>query len=242
MTAHRLATRLDQIDTTVSGSSPAVSTTLICDDLLLRTELQHMLSGTPLTVAEGFSSAWPTLVSGRAQEPALVIFAASQLPGGMLNMVQWTKERFPATRIVVLADRFDLSFVRQGRDAGVNGFCLIGSSREVLITSLELVRLGELVLPPALVGALLDEVPSTPDLKPADPRLSSISAREAAILTCLMEGASNKVIARKLGLAEETVKAHLKAILRKIGVANRTQAALWAAEHLPLGPGTALRS
>ena len=241
MTPQRLATRLDHINTTDSGSEPAVCTALFCDSFLLRTELQHILSGTPLTIAEGFSSAWPALVSGRVQEPALVIFAANQLPSGMLNMVQWTKERFPATRIVVLADRFDLSFVRQGRHAGVNGFCLIGSSREVLITSLELVRLGQLILPPALVGALLDEVPLTPDPKPADPRLSRISAREAAILTYLMEGASNKVIARKLGLAEETVKAHLKAILRKIGVANRTQAAMWAAEHLPTGPGTSLR-
>jgi len=233
MTAQRLATQLDQTDTTVSNSRPAVSTTLFCDKLLLRTELQHILSGIPLTIAEGFSAAWPTLVSRWTQEPALVIFAANQLPTDMLNMVQWTKERFPATRIVVLADRFDLSFVRRGRNVGVNGFCLTGSNHEVLITSLELVRLGELVLPPTLIEALLDEVALVPDAKPSDPKLSSISAREAAILTCLMEGASNKVIARQLDLAEETVKAHLKAIHRKIGVANRPQAAIWAAEHLP---------
>src|SRR5918994_6046361 len=106
MTAQRLATPLDQTDIIVSGSRPAVSTALFCDSPLLRAELQHILSGTPLTVAEGFSAAWPTLVSGRFQEPTLVIFATNQLPSGMLNMVQWTKERFPASRIVVLADHF----------------------------------------------------------------------------------------------------------------------------------------
>jgi two-component system, NarL family, nitrate/nitrite response regulator NarL len=243
MTAQRFSTRLDQTHTPVSGLGPEASTALICDSPVLRAELQHILAGTPLTVAEGFSAAWPTLVSGRVQEPTLVIFAANRLPSSMLKMVQRTKERFPAARIVVLADYFDLRFVRHGRDAGVEGFCLIGSSRSVLITSLELVRLGEPVLPSTLVRGILDELPLRlgpklqnnilADPKPADPRLSSLSAREAAILTCLIEGASNKAIARKFDLAEGTVKVHMKAILRKIGMANRTQAAIWAAEHLP---------
>ena len=49
---------------------------------------------------------------------------------------------------------------------------------------------------------------------------------------CLMQGSPNKVIARKLDVAEATVKVHIKAILRKIRVANRTQAAMWAVNHL----------
>jgi two-component system nitrate/nitrite response regulator NarL len=59
-----------------------------------------------------------------------------------------------------------------------------------------------------------------------------LSFREASILRCLMDGDSNKVIARKCDIAETTVKVHIKAILRKIGVKNRTQAALWATVHL----------
>lgn len=58
-----------------------------------------------------------------------------------------------------------------------------------------------------------------------------LSAREAEILHCLMEGAPNKTIARKLDVAEATVKVHVKAILRKIRVTNRTQAAMWAVTH-----------
>ncbi len=59
-----------------------------------------------------------------------------------------------------------------------------------------------------------------------------LSNREAEILHCLMQGAPNKIIARQLDVAEATVKVHVKAILRKIQVANRTQAAMWAVEHL----------
>ena len=73
-----------------------------------------------------------------------------------------------------------------------------------------------------------------------------LSNREAEILHCLMQGAPNKIIARQLDVAEATVKVHVKAILRRISVANRTQAAMWAVEHLsPTGsedPGIALRS
>ena len=58
-----------------------------------------------------------------------------------------------------------------------------------------------------------------------------LSAREAAVLGCLVEGSSNKVIARKVEMAEATVKVHIKAILRKIRVKNRTQAAIWAISH-----------
>ena len=54
-----------------------------------------------------------------------------------------------------------------------------------------------------------------------------LSARQIAILRCLVEGASNKIIARKLKIADATVKVHVKAILRKIRVQNRTQAAIW---------------
>jgi two-component system nitrate/nitrite response regulator NarL len=58
------------------------------------------------------------------------------------------------------------------------------------------------------------------------------SDREAQILRLLTTGASNKLIARELGLAEATIKVHIKAILRKAKAANRTQAAIWATQHL----------
>ena len=63
-----------------------------------------------------------------------------------------------------------------------------------------------------------------------------LSSREAQILTCLRDGAPNKVIARQLNLSEATVKVHVKAILKKIGACNRTQAALWAARHVRTEP------
>jgi two-component system nitrate/nitrite response regulator NarL len=64
----------------------------------------------------------------------------------------------------------------------------------------------------------------------------NLSGREEAILRLLTEGAPNKIIARKLGMAEATVKVHVKAILRKLRAQNRTQAAMWATTHLSSAP------
>jgi two-component system nitrate/nitrite response regulator NarL len=122
----------------------------------------------------------------------------------------------------------------------------MGSSREVLIKSLELVVLGQLVLPTELITSLLNRAEASdaqwPQGRPSDRRVvpegqrtGRLSAREAEILRHLMEGAANKVIARKLDVAEATVKVHIKAILRKVGAANRTQAAMWASTYLPTG-------
>jgi two-component system nitrate/nitrite response regulator NarL len=67
--------------------------------------------------------------------------------------------------------------------------------------------------------------------------MHKLSNREAEILRCIMQGEPNKVIARKLEVTEATIKVHVKAILRKIGAANRTQAAMWANENLTRRPG-----
>jgi two-component system, NarL family, nitrate/nitrite response regulator NarL len=225
-----------------SGLETTVATALICDNSLLRSGLQHILAGTPFVIVEGSPATGSRLISGVDQEPALVMLAVSQPSSHTPEMVRQVKGRHPAARIVVLAEQFDPEFLRPALEAGINGFCLTSSSREVLITSLELVMLGESVLVGPVARSVLDSMVLSPEPEPAskvpnepnapDPRVQRLSAREAEILSSLMEGAPNKIIARKLHVAEATVKVHIKAILRKVGAANRTQAAMWAMDHL----------
>ena len=83
----------------------------------------------------------------------------------------------------------------------------------------------------AEISEACDAVPAS-ELEPPERALPlTLTDRETAILTCLTEGQSNKRIARKFGVAEATVKVHIKAILRKIRAKNRTQAAIWAVHH-----------
>ncbi len=223
--------------------APAISTALICDNPLLRSGLQHILHGTPFLVGEASSAAGLEPLQHLALEASLVIIDTNQNTGRAIEAVRQVRERSPKTRIVVLADRFDYRFLRLGYEVGVDGFCLGASAPDVLIKSLELVMLGEAVLPSEVLRSILDgslQRPEQPrhDRAPEDPKSSDLmdcklSAKETQVLSHLRDGSSNKIIACKLDITEATVKVHVKAILRKIGVTNRTQAAMWASQRLP---------
>jgi two-component system nitrate/nitrite response regulator NarL len=220
----------------------AIPTALISDSALLRSGLQHILQDTPFAIAEAAFITGPRRLYHCAVNTALMIIEASQNTGRVLEVIRQVQERSPETRIVALADQFDLGFVCKAHEAGVTGFCSTASGPEVLVKSLELVMLGESVLPVAILRSVLDAAPRKQEQplqdNVAEPTLSDLKAcklspREAEILGCLREGAPNKVIARKLDITEATIKVHVKAILRKIGAANRTQAAMWASQRLP---------
>ena len=123
---------------------------------------------------------------------------------------------------------------------------------DVLLKSLELVALGGTIVSSAILpwisGGGESHDAEASENSADDPRASEdkvvdesidgqdgfipqLSAREKCILRCLAEGHANKVIARKVGIAEATVKVHVKAILRKTRVQNCTQAAIWAMNH-----------
>jgi DNA-binding CsgD family transcriptional regulator len=128
----------------------------------------------------------------------------------------------------------------------------------VFVKSIELVMMGETIYPPAFLSFVLDSgTNSFDETAPRDEREKAppiatenafiatestiapqLSPREKSILRCLVEGDSNKCIARKIDIAEATVKVHVKAILRKIRVQNRTQAAVWGMKNGSLTPTT----
>lgn len=137
---------------------------------------------------------------------------------------------FPASRVVVLSDRFDIDVMVECFRAGCYAFIIKNISSLSLVASLRLVAMGEKVMPSSLVEALPDKTPLPPRTDGSNQSFEAagLSMREVQILACLVAGQSNKVISRQLGISEATVKVHVKAILRKVGVQNRTQAAIWA--------------
>lgn len=140
----------------------------------------------------------------------------------------------PSAKIAVLVEQFDMGNLIECFDAGVDGYIVKSMSSQPLITALRLVTLGQKVLPSELAGLLgrhsLDHAGSNGALE-HEIEGANLSARERDVLCCLMAGYSNKVIARQLDVCEATVKVHVKAILRKLDVSNRTQAAMWASQR-----------
>jgi two-component system nitrate/nitrite response regulator NarL len=215
-----------------------VITILLCRNTLMRAGIDHFLAGTRFAVVQETLDQVPDLTRFTREAPALVLICDNLTPDGYREALGRVKAQCPFARAVILADdlsphvAFDLS--REGLD----GLCPPGMQRQALLAALELVMLGELFLPASVSLPLFKVAQSRPSLvlgsgrTPAAPSPGKLSARETQILRCLTQGASNKVIARQMGLAEATVKVHLKAILRKVRAENRTQAAMWANAHL----------
>lgn len=140
----------------------------------------------------------------------------------------------PGLKAVILASHQQPDDTLAALKAGARGVLCQDVPGEQLIKSLELIALGDMVIYPQFSWD--PTATGTPESFSEDQEQSavipSLSRREMLILRMLMEGASNKVIARTLVITESTVKVHMKAILRKLRLKNRTQAAIWARNHV----------
>jgi two-component system nitrate/nitrite response regulator NarL len=196
-------------------------TLLIESNRLFRQGLKHLLSGTSFEVGAEFNTVELALEAGETgAAPDLVISGQPIRDEAELRAF---REAFPTARIVVLADDLSVDVLRAAMGGGADGFLIKTMSPEALIQSLQLVMLGEKVFPTNLAAMLLDMTAAGPQHS-----VRGLSPREQEILQALVTGASNKMIANKLGITEATVKVHLKTLLRKLDVHNRTQAAIWA--------------
>jgi DNA-binding NarL/FixJ family response regulator len=164
-----------------------------------------------------------------------------------IKQIELVRKRYPGGKIAIVSDRYRLDELVSAFRSGANGYFVDVMACDVFIKSLELVVMGETVFPPAFLSFVLDYESDQPDeaspyhnnnktiiFEAKDSAPSQLSPREQTILRCLIEGDSNKSIARKIDIAEATVKVHVKAILRKIRVHNRTQAAIWWINNGPI--------
>ncbi len=227
---------------TDQGLPQQVPAILISKNSLVRAGIRHILDGTHYSVTEELEDSSKLPASPDAS-PALYILDDSHSADALDEIVADLKAQHPSARVVVLADHLDPKTVMRALHVGINGLCSTRMSRDALIKLLELVMLGEIFIPSALVLTMLNEMSQAHESRsnmphahtPADgtaTRAHNLSSREVEILEHLIEGDSNKMIARKLDIAEATIKVHVKTILRKVRVQNRTQAAIWATAHL----------
>lgn len=138
--------------------------------------------------------------------------------------------RAPGCRCVVLTTFLEDALIFGALRAGAAGYLLKDLTAEQLLGGVHAVARGESVLTPAVTARVIAELVRGPPQAPP-PAPPALSAREREVLTLLARGASNKEIASALFLAEGTVKNHITALFEKLGVSDRTQAALRARER-----------
>jgi two-component system, NarL family, response regulator LiaR len=132
----------------------------------------------------------------------------------------------PATRVIALTSFLDDDKVLPAVRAGAAGYLLKDVEPQELVRAIRTVQAGESLLHPAVTTRVMRELADPSPVAPG-PR-ADLTEREREVLSLLARGLANKLIARELGIAEKTVKAHVSSILAKLGVSDRTQAALMA--------------
>jgi DNA-binding NarL/FixJ family response regulator len=206
---------------------------LVDDQALFREGLRTLLSvHTDLDVVGEAANGQEALRLAAELDPAVVLM---DLRMPVLDGVAATRrlraER-PAARVIVLTTFDDDENVFEGLRAGAVGYLLKDAPSEKLVEAIRAAARGESFLQPSVAAKVVAEFARLSVVAPARPQplVEPLSARELEILGLVAKGASNKEIARQLFIAEGTVKNHVTNILGKLGVRDRTQAALRARE------------
>ncbi len=206
-----------------------ISMVLVGGTGLFRRGLNSFLQNTDFAIAAEHDTAAACVAAADAEPaPELIVFISTGKVDASRDAVEQLTEAYGDARLIVLSGDLSVEELAACLRAGARGYLLNSISKEAMIHSFTLIVLGETVFPSGLATAWMSGGVSAG--RPAADRSlgRDLTRRESEILACLTAGASNKQIARDLGITEATVKIHMKSLIRKIGVRNRTQAALWA--------------
>lgn len=209
-----------------------VPVAIVSRNTLAREGMRRILNGDVFSVTESHDSSLGLLEKTERDEcPRLIILDENE-DDNLCSEVEQLQEELPDARLVVLSNDFDFDAMVGAFRAGVDGYIVKRIACEPLIESLKLVHMGEKVMPSELaLGLPRRWARGTLPAMSQRELVTLLSDREIETLRYLILGSPNKVIAGHLNISEATVKVHVKAILRKLGVQNRTQAAIWAVNN-----------
>ncbi|MEQ8393545.1 response regulator transcription factor [Thalassobaculum sp.] len=206
---------------------------------LFREGMRHILNGSAFNIVADAAS--HKQLDGMVDHKAvdIVLVEDSSRAGELDELLCHISQLAPAAKTIFLGNTVELPRLIAALTAGADGYLLKDLSANALLQSLTLVLLGEKVFPTDLATVLTsargvrDPMHFQRSLDGFSPRAqrSPLTERELQIVACLVNGGSNKLIANQLQITEGTVKAHIKALLKKLGLKNRTQAAIWAVEN-----------
>jgi DNA-binding NarL/FixJ family response regulator len=200
---------------------------LVVDDhSVVRAGLTQLIDGAPDLEVLAAVAGGEEAIAAVARQPFDVVLMDVSMPG--IDGVETTRrllDAHPDLRVVILTSFADRPVILDALEAGAIGYLLKDAEPEELLRGIRAAARGESPLAPKAAQQLL-----AARREPAGPA-ADLTERERQILGCIGEGLPNKLIARRLEIAEKTVKNHVTRILQVLGVSDRTQAALWAHEH-----------
>src|SRR5690606_1346681 len=205
---------------------------IIDDHTLMRRGLVALLSTEPgIEVSADAADAHEGIKQAGQLQPDVILLDL-HMPGiSGVQALPALREASPASRVLMLTVSEDSNDLLSALRDGADGYLLKNIESETLIGAIRRTLDGEAVISERMTHKLVNEVRSAPGGATTEPPASALSPREQEIVGFIALGASNKEIARELGVAESTVKIHVQHILRKLNLSSRVQVAVYASEH-----------
>ncbi|KPK22478.1 MAG: LuxR family transcriptional regulator [Dehalococcoidia bacterium SG8_51_3] len=205
---------------------------IICDDqAIVRDGLVMLLKLEPDIEVVGTAGDGAEAVEMIADKGPDLILMDLKMP--IMNGVEATRQirmKYPEVKVLVLTTYADDEWVFDAIQAGASGYLLKDTPREELIRAVRGTITGKTYVDPSIAGKVLDQV-SSHQTQPATLITSKLTEREIEVLRLIAKGLNNTDIADQLFLSDGTVRNHVSAILAKLGVSDRTQAAVIAIQH-----------
>ena len=199
---------------------------LVCDDHeVIRTGLATLLAGTDIKIVGEAASGRETLDQAVKTKPDVILLDIRMPDGDGLTTLDQLRDLVPESRVVMLSTYDNPTYIARAVALGASDYVLKGSPRSDIIDTITAAATGE---SPSGCGELKRIAGTMQVRQVIDDDNVPLTQRETQVLRHVALGLSNKEIGRSLKISVETVKEHVQKILRKVGVSDRTQAAVWA--------------
>ncbi len=203
----------------------AVRVLIVDDHPMVRRGLSELFDGeSDIEVIDAVGSGEQAVAVSLAARPDVVLMDVSMPDMDGIEATRRLLEVRPEARVVMLTSFADHERVMEALDSGAIGYLLKDAESDELLRGVRAAARGESPLSPRAARALITE-------RRGQRPFQELTSRELDVLRLVARGLSNKQIAWRLAISEKTVKAHMTSIFGRIGVADRTQAALWAQRH-----------
>jgi two-component system response regulator DevR len=218
---------MDNADLAGDSGEP-ITVFLLDDHEIVRRGVADLLNSAPdITVIGDAGTAAQALARIPALKPQVAVLDARLPDGSGIDVCRDIRSAMPEVRCLILTSYDDNDAIFAAVMAGAAGYLLKEIRGTSLLDAIRQVAAGKSLLDPSVTERLLARLR---DGTPSDPRMASLSEREREILALIAEGLTNRQIGERLFLAEKTVKNYVSALLAKLGMERRTQAAVYGAE------------
>lgn len=206
---------------------------LVDDQPLVRNGIASLLRARGYDVVGEANDGQEGLELVRRTRPDLVLMDLQMPVLDGLSATRLVKAEYPYVKVVVLTVSDDGQDLIEAVKGGAHGYLLKDLEAEEFFEALDAVEHGESVIPPRLARSLWTELGRMERGPDAPVGEGSLTDREAEVLRLVAAGLTNRAIADRLSISENTVKFHMRGILDKLHLRNRTEVARWAAERRP---------